>query len=187
MGKEMSKTAASAADPAVLEAMLRAREMRWQRRMELSENTPALISVTLCVPLPFRLCPEGKTLLRDSAERLIKELRRAGAYPEGLCGEAEWTDGADGPCVFISCGTDAQAVKRLCVEAEETLLLGRFLDVDVTAQGGQPIGRAELGLPPRRCFLCGRPAAECVASSRHDPAEIAAFIKREWSRKAGPG
>ena len=159
--------------------MLTAREARWQKRMELSEKSPSLISATLCVPLPYRTEREAKTLLECSMTALTEALRQAGLRP----GEAEWLDGADGPVCFLPCEEGAEAVKRFCVGQEETLPQGRLLDLDVTARGGTPVGRAELGLPPRKCFLCGRPAAECVSAARHAPEEVAAFVERLLSRE----
>ena len=157
-----------------LSAMLAAREARWERRMALAEETPSLISATLCVPLPLRTSPEAAALLRRSAEALRKALAREGFRP----GEPEWLDGEDGAACFLPCEEEAAAVKRFCVRQEETLPQGRILDLDVTARGGVPIGRAELGLPPRKCFLCGRPAAECVSAARHAPGEVAAFAEK---------
>ena len=169
--KEARKAAAP--DPAQLAAMLAARELRWQKRMTLAGMTPSLISATLCVPLPFRTQPEAEQILRECMEKLTEELQRAGLGP----GTALFLNGADGPAVFLPCDGAAKAVKHFCVEKEETLPLGRLLDLDVTGQDGVPVGRAELGLPPRKCFLCGRPAAECVAAARHDAAQIAAFVE----------
>jgi len=161
-------------DPAVLSAMLEAREERWQKRMKLAERYPSLISATLCIPLPLRTRPAAENLLRQGAEVLIQALREAGLGPV----EPEWITGADGPAAFIPCQGEAKAVKRLCVQQEERLPQGRLLDLDVTEKGGTPVGRSELGLPPRKCFLCGRPAAECVAGARHNPDEISAYVKR---------
>ena len=166
---------AKAPDSAALSAMLEAREARWARRLQLAEKAPSLISLTLCVPLPFRADPEAKSLLFRAAEKLREALRDEGFAPQ----PAEISDGADGAAVFLPCRGDAEAVKRFCVHFEEELPAGRLLDVDVMKQGGAAIGRAELGLSPRRCFICGRPAAECVAGVRHGPEEIAAFVREK--------
>ena len=162
-----------AADPSALAEMLGAREARWKRRLALSKTCPALISMTLCVPLPYRTDQRGKELLRKAAHHLATELLEAGFAP----GETEEADGADGLAVFLPCGKDAESVKRFCVHMEEMLPYGRILDLDVTKEGGTPVGRAEIGLPPRSCFLCGRPAAECVAGKRHTPPEVAAYVE----------
>ena len=142
--------------------------------MALAEKSPSLISATLCLPLPYRTDQGAKALLRRSVKALQGALQQAGYGP----GKLKWLDGADGAAAFLPCEQEAKAVKRFCVEQEETLPQGRILDLDVTAQGGIPLGRAELGLSPRKCFLCGRPAAECVAGARHAPEEIAAFAEK---------
>ena len=164
----------AASDPDRLNAVLSAREARWERRMALAKENDALVSLTLCVPLPLRTSPEGKALLRAAAEKLEEKLKQAGYQPA----EAEYMDGADGLTAFVPCRADAQALKRFCVKEEETLPAGRLLDMDVTKRGGSPVGRAELGLPARRCFLCGRPAAECVSGQRHSPEEILFYVER---------
>ena len=163
-----------APDPAALAAMLSAREARWQKRMELAAESPSLISATLCIPLPFRTRPEAKNLLEAVMTGLRTDLEAEGLKP----GTPEYLDGADGEAVFLPCEGEAQVVKRFCVRQEETLPQGRLLDLDVTARGGIPVGRAELDLPPRKCFLCGRPAAQCVAAARHSPGEVAAFVQK---------
>ena len=162
-----------APDPAVLSAVLSAREERWIRRMALAKDSASLLSATLCVPLPVRTSPEGKRLLRKTLQELEKKLKQAGFQPAA----AEYMDGADGLAAFLPCGGEAEDLKRFCVREEEALPAGRLLDLDVTARGGRPIGRAELGLPPRRCFLCGRPAAECVSGQRHTQEGVLAYVR----------
>ena len=146
--------------------------------MELAAESPSLISATFCIPLPIRTRPEAGTLLKEETANLRAVLKAEGLEP----GTPEYLDGADGLAVFLPCRGKAEAVKRFCVRQEETLPRGRILDLDVTAQGGTPVGRAELDLPPRKCFLCGRPAAECVAAARHSPEEVAAFAEALLSR-----
>ncbi len=45
--------------------------------------------------------------------------------------------------------------------------LGRLLDIDVIAPDGGKISRTEIGLPARRCLLCGNPAPVCARSRAH--------------------
>jgi phosphoribosyl-dephospho-CoA transferase len=58
------------------------------------------------------------------------------------------------------------AVKRLTLELEEGLPFGRILDLDVWVREG-PVGRGDLGLPPRRCLLCGEEAKICARLGGH--------------------
>ena len=166
--KRREKEPRPAPDPALRSAVLAAREARWQRRMELAEDAPSLVSLTLCLPLSLRTDPEAKAFLEAHREEGVS----LGPFVE------ESLDGGAGLTLFISCRSRAESLKLFCVKEEETLPAGRLLDMDVTGRGGRIVGRAELGLPPRKCFLCGRPAAECVAGSRHAPEEIAVFAEK---------
>ena len=53
-----------------------------------------------------------------------------------------------------------------------------MLDIDVMDCQGEPVGRAALGLPPRRCFVCGEAAALCVSRKIHPKAEIDARVEQ---------
>ena len=152
-------------DPRLLAAVLDHRERRWQQRMALSRQCDTLVSLTLCLPLRYRGREEWKAFLRRQSAEIEKRLSAAG-FP--VTGRDE-SDGADGLCLFLLSrgGTE---LKKACVALEEELPGGRFLDIDVT--GDEPVSRRDLGLPPRRCFVCGEPAADCVAMRRHSAKEI---------------
>jgi holo-ACP synthase CitX len=77
-----------------------------------------------------------------------------------------------GPFAVMRVGGDAVDVKRICVGVEESGPHGRLADLDVYDSGGRRIGRDGLGLPPRRCLVCDRPAAECIRAGRHSGREI---------------
>ena len=153
-----------------LEEMLLAREERWNKRMELSEKCESLISVSLCIPMPFRAGEKEKAALRNKCDQIEKLLTEAGFPVDGR----EELDGADGLTMYLL-SAGGEKLKRYCVEIEESLPNGRLLDIDITSR--IPVGRKELGLPPRRCFICSGAAAECVAMQRHSREEIAAFIR----------
>ena len=156
-----------------LEAMLDAREARWRYRCALAPTCRALVSATVCVPLPLRTQERCKAFLRASVRAL-----RAALTTEGIgVSEAEELDGADGLTVFLRTDGDPARVKACCCALEESLPNGRLLDADVMDASLRQLSRTELGLPPRRCFLCGAPAAACVASGRHPPREVAAWIE----------
>ncbi len=83
-----------------------------------------------------------------------------------------------GPFALLSAGQEAVWVKRLCVSQEESSPAARLIDLDVYDRGGNQIGRASLGLPPRSCLLCRHPAVECMRLSRHSPTELVAETER---------
>lgn len=155
--------------------VLEAREERWNRRLALSRGTGrTLVTATLCLPVAYRTAPEFKVLLRRLCSLLREQLAR-----EGLdLREEEPLDGADGPALFFTVSAPAATVKERCVEAEDRLPGGRMLDIDVMDCQGEPVGRAALGLPPRRCFVCGEAAALCVSRKVHPKAEIDARVEQ---------
>ena len=58
------------------------------------------------------------------------------------------------------------------VAIEEGHGLGRLFDIDVLAGAGQIVDRAQIGLPPRGCLVCGAPGAGCARSRAHGIEEL---------------
>ena len=50
--------------------------------------------------------------------------------------------------------------------------MGRLLDIDVIRPDGTKIARTEIGLPPRKCLLCGQDAPVCARSRTHTVGEL---------------
>lgn len=151
--------------------ILDARESRWhQRKRMAAQYGQTLVTITLCLPHGCRTHPDYIALFPALCTQVRNCLGREGIAllePHFLAGE-------DGPACLFSAKGEAVAIKRFCVEAEQTLPGGRMLDVDILSATGQPIGRSELGLPPRRCFVCQQPAAVCVSGALHPPEEVLA-------------
>lgn len=161
-------TPSTATDPQ-LAAVLAAREARWQHRLTLTRlHRSNLLSLTICLPLRYRTSPALKHLFDPLCRQVIEALTELGFSPVSL---PPW-DGADGPAFFAVIPGCAQQIKGHCVSLENTLALGRMLDIDLSDKEGNPISRSDLGLPPRRCFVCSRPAAICVSRKLHSPADI---------------
>ena len=55
-------------------------------------------------------------------------------------------------------------IKKITVEIENNLSVGRLFDMDVLDENGTHIERMEIGESPRTCLLCGNPAKECARS-----------------------
>ena len=72
-----------------------------------------------------------------------------------------------GPEAMLCVRADARAIKRRLCALEDGEALGRLLDIDVIAPDGGKISRTEIGLPARRCLLCGNPAPVCARSRAH--------------------
>ncbi|WHH57842.1 citrate lyase holo-[acyl-carrier protein] synthase [Petroclostridium sp. X23] len=68
----------------------------------------------------------------------------------------------DGYEAYIVTSAEGVNVRKVCVEAENNLVFGRILDIDVMDKSGVQIGREELCIPPRKCFVCDKSAAYYV-------------------------
>ena len=77
-----------------------------------------------------------------------------------------------GAAGFVVAAGEAAAIKRICVKIEK-LPGGRLFDIDVMSYAGSPVSREDVGLPPRRCFICTlSPAAQCVREKKHSAIEV---------------
>ena len=81
-----------------------------------------------------------------------------------------------GPCRVLLAAEPASTVKTLTVALERDLPGGRVLDVDVLTADGDPVDRESLGLEPRCCYVCDRPARECILLARHPLQELLAAV-----------
>lgn len=82
---------------------------------------------------------------------------------------------------FFMTKDDAVSAKRKAVEIEESSPQARLLDIDIYS-GGVQTDRKSLGLPPRKCLVCGLPAAECMRERRHDADTVIAETEKLLSR-----
>ena len=154
--------------------VLEARERRWKTRKLLVEKRGAcVITITLCLPIPFRIEEEFWTLFYKLCRAFYRNLVSKG-HPVRFEGCIR---SHDGPVFFISAKTKAMEIKKLCVEAEEVLPGGRILDIDVMDTDGTTVDRSDLMLPPRKCFICENPASICVSRRIHSINEITKFVK----------
>ena len=168
-------------------SVLDAREDRWNRRRALAASLPSgwsVLSFTLRMPAFLRLGGgfdlQAKGLFMD----LVFHLGSLGFAVESPA-FAVRADGPEGLCAVRG---DASAVKGAAVEFEEDHPRGCLADGDVMDSLCGEIGRESLGLPPRRCLVCGRRAAECVAGRTHGTEEIRTSVERILSIPGGvPG
>jgi holo-ACP synthase CitX len=144
------------------------------RKAIVERERCCLITITLCLPVAFRI-DEGFWIIFQQLCRGFYEILDSGGYKANFDSSIR---GHDGPAAFITTKTDAEIIKRLCIEAEETIPFGRILDIDVMDYEGKPISRNDLGLAPRKCFICDNPAALCVSRKLHSSEEIYTYVER---------
>jgi len=157
-----------------MDDILKARETRWHRRLELARAHGAtVVTVTLNVPGKDKTPPGAGEFLDRLMKRLTNKVATAGAPV--LHQETRST--ADGPEGHLVVNAFALDVKRLCVALEDESPGGRLADVDVMTSRGEQVGRSQLGLPPRACLVCEAPAMECIRTGRHDPKDVTRRVR----------
>lgn len=156
-------------------AILAAREQRARRTQQFCDRLrlPTIV-LTVNAPGPDKNAPwvarvmaQGTAAIRDTLDECGLILCDAASYRSAA--GPEWR-GA------VQAQLSPAALKRLTVGIEESHRLGRLFDIDVFSHTLTPLGRAALGLAPRRCLVCDRPAHECVRSRRHRLSDIQAKI-----------
>lgn len=166
---------------ATLETVLDNRERRVLRQRDLLEkHRMPIVSFTVNMPGPVKDNQAARAAFAEGARLLDALVREQGwASPERIM-----TEGPAGPELIASIDADARALKKHTVALEEASSLGRLFDMDVLDAAGGLISRTELGLAPRLCLVCDRPAKECGRSRKHGldavlakVAEIAALRK----------
>jgi holo-ACP synthase len=134
----------------------------------------ALVAVALNVPGPDREPPGALALQAWALARLLAAVPSAQPLHSG--GDAL------GPFALLLVPGDPLEVKRRCVGVEAAAPAARLVDLDVYGPDGVQVGRAALGLPPRRCLLCEAPAVECIRLGRHP---LPAVLERVHGLLAG--
>lgn len=152
--------------------MMAGRERRAARQRELLAAGGVLISFGLNIPGPVKLSAlwqrgfeEGCRLIEARLAQESWPVLRRSRYQEISGYEAFWL--LEAP---------AEAVKRAMTAVEEGCSIGRLFDIDVLAGADRPLSRAELGLLPRACLLCGQPAHICGRSRAHAVEELLTHI-----------
>ena len=145
--------------------MLAARDARAARQTQwLAGRTGCcLVSVTMNIAGAVKSTPlirdgfsAGMELVDDTLKNLgVAVLRSEQWLPKTGC-EA-----------FRLVAGDAGEVKRAMIGVEESCAFGRLLDIDVLSEETKPLSRGELGLPERRCLVCGASGRDCGRMQRH--------------------
>lgn len=149
--------------------MLFARERRAARQKELLAAYPMpLVCFTMNIAGPVK----NSALIRRGfglGKRYLRERMDAMKIRPVHFEEIDAHTGNEA-CYLID--LPPLALKSLTSDIEDGSLVGRLFDLDVLRPDGTKIDRTELGLPPRRCLICGGPARECARSRTHTVAEL---------------
>ncbi len=148
---------------ATLTEILDAKEQRVQRQKEFLQQGETLICFTLNIPGACKRCDLFDRGFQRGCELIVQQLewhRIPIKKQEIICQNA-------GCELYILCETEALQIKRLMLQIEENDDFGRVLDIDVLRSDGSKISRSDVGMPARRCLLCGEQASVCGRSRAH--------------------
>ena len=140
------------------------RDARVAHQAELLGKYPGktLLCLTVMLPGPvkrsdvsLKIASEAVSAVRSAFDLQFEELR-------------DLETGYEGYFIVDMSVVDA---KRQAVSLEEQHPLGRLFDLDVITADG-PMSREELGLPGRKCLICGKPVRECMRTRAHSTEEL---------------
>ena len=147
-----------------LKQLLESRDRRAARQAELLGQYPGrtLLCLTVMLPGPvkrsnvsLKIASAAVSAVRFSFDLQFEELRDLETGYEG----------------YFVVDIDPVSAKRQAVSIEEEHPLGRLFDLDVITADG-PLSREGLGLPGRKCLICGKPVRECMRTRAHSTEEL---------------
>lgn len=146
-----------------LSQILLARDTRAARQQQLlTQYHCPLICFTMNIAGPVKISP----LIKRGFQAGLTALGKALAEQHILFRETEYSD--TGCQAFFAVDMDAEQLKILCTEIEESIPLGRLFDMDVLDLCGSKLERQ----CQRGCIVCGKPGRGCAAGRLHSVAEL---------------
>ena len=131
----------------------------------------ALVCFTVNMPGNIKRCAPSLAVYRAGVDTLRQRLAGHVLYYKKL-------DYPTGYEAYFAVDLPAEDLKSMLVQLEETHPMGRMMDLDVLRPDGTAVSRGELGLPRRKCLVCGEDAKVCARSQAHDAASLKAVIQR---------
>ncbi len=148
-----------------LRQILVARERRASRQKAILEQySVPLISFTMNIPGPVKSSDDIRRAFRLGRRQLMDGLNQLRA-PLLHREELDTDTGCEG---LYAVNLPPAVLKELACRIEEDSELGRLFDIDILRPDGTKVSRSI----PRRCLLCGKPAAECGRNRTHTVAQL---------------
>jgi len=165
--------------PITLEELLAGRDRRAALQESLlKEYNRPLISFTVNMPGPIKLCPQSLRIHEAGVEAI-----------KGILGgnllHYQLQTPSTGPEGYFLCRGEGEELKAQMCVLEEEHPLGRLFDIDVLIAPGKQISRETLGYTPRKCLICSGDGAACARSRAHTLPELLAKIDQLLEAYAG--
>ncbi|NLV99149.1 MAG: citrate lyase holo-[acyl-carrier protein] synthase [Clostridiaceae bacterium] len=160
-----------------LPAVLAGRDRRAAKRRELlAEDGSCLLSVTLVMPGSVKATRLSRAFLREYCSYLRSQFRGQNLT---LAREEALIDSAGDAYFFLfTSGTDPLFLKKFAITMEEEFDWARILDLDLYLSESEPLSRAGLQLPERRCLICKEEAHACSRSQCHSTSELQEKVRQ---------
>lgn len=139
-----------------------------RQRQLLAQYGNTLICFTMNIPGPVKNNDWIYAGFQLGKQRLLDVLK-ASKVPLLHREEVSTVTGCEG---FFVVDASARRVKALTVQLEDGEEPGRLFDMDVLSPDGEKYSREELGLPERKCLLCGKSARICGPIRAHNAGEL---------------
>ncbi len=152
-------------------SILKARQQRWDTLLSMAGNIESGCIVALAGNAAGAVKDSSvlRKLISHAEMRMVKD---ADALTLGAYGDAA------GYIVFMRSPLTMTKAKEKAVAIESEHEWNRLLDIDIYGRNGSSADRSTMGLAPRKCLLCGEPAADCIRTQRHDYSDIIAETER---------
>jgi len=152
-------------------SILKARQQRWDTLLTLTENLEngCIVTIGGNAAGATKDSPVLRELISNAEKQMVQD---AYALTVGSYGDAA------GYIVFMHSPLTMEQAKEKSVAIENSHQWNRLLDIDIYGRNGSSADRGTMGLAPRRCLLCGEPAADCIRTQRHDYSDIIAETER---------
>lgn len=135
-----------------------------QRVIQSDDSDWIVVSLGMNIPGPVKTGASIYEAFLEGGEALeaIFQNRHGGLHFKAVLKET-----AGYAAVYQVEGIRAETMKACAVELEETHMLGRLFDIDVSDGNGTWIPRELVGGKTRKCLLCGADAKACGRNRTH--------------------
>jgi holo-ACP synthase CitX len=148
-----------------LTKVLENRELRQKKQWELcNKYSSSVLSLTINIPGAKKDSSDAKYIY-DVA---LKEIENFGLKVN----EKSSTCKDTGYEALWAFQVDAQMLKTLTCNVEESHPLGRFMDIDVIDKNREILSRQT----PRKCYICEENAKVCARTQKHSIEELLFYI-----------
>ena len=135
-----------------MQEILDARERRVFKQNELlSRFQKPLLCFTMNIAGPVKNSPTIRQGFALGLKLLEDQFRVAGIR---VLHREQCTGNTGNEAVFVLDSAPLE-VKAVTTQIEDQTAVGRLFDMDVLCPDGRKVDRQELGLPGRRCLICG--------------------------------